>query len=165
MPGPTPSVPQGGGGGGQQPAQTPAPQAKKKEVNPAVMPTLDDFEKLVAGKDNKWSKDLKSADTKKPDESATKGNEIINNFDYQTHSGIKYDEHVENKADLLRVDIDLTNNNNRIYTLGQALAPLYNVALTKATIKLILLEGFSVREANLNKKYYLDDQGEVKKES
>ena len=155
----SPTSPAGGSPSGPSPASPSATGSttsnkKRKYRNPGP--------DLVAGAGNKWDKDLKSADTKKPDEKATKGNELINNFDYKTHSGIKYDEHVENKADLTRVDIDCTNINNRVYALGGALTPIYNVALTKDTIKDIIEEGFLVREANGTKVYYVDTDNSVK---
>lgn len=155
------STPQGGAPqGGVSPSQG----GPKPPKSPSSTPSneKDVYSDLKAGENNKWAKDLKSADLTKPDEKATKGNEIINNFDYQTHSGIKYDEHTENKADLSRVDIDCTNINNRVYTLGGAITPIYNVALTKAAIKAVLEEGFLVRPANDTKQYYLDNAGEVK---
>lgn len=153
-----------GGGGGPKASGTPSQGGPKPPKTPSSTPSneKDVYSDLKAGENNKWAKDLKSADLTKPDEKATKGNEIINNFDYQTHSGIKYDEHTENKADLSRVDIDCTNINNRIYTLGGAITPIYNVALTKAAIKSVLQEGFLVRPANDTKQYYLDNAGDVK---
>lgn len=161
------STPQGGapqGGGGPKAGGTPSQGGPKPPKSPSSTPSKekDVYSDLKAGENNKWAKDLKSADLTKPDEKATKGNEIINNFDYQTHSGIKYDEHTENKADLSRVDIDCTNINNRVYTLGGAITPIYNVALTKAAIKAVLEEGFLVRPANDTKQYYLDNTGDVK---
>ena len=168
----SPASPAGGSPSGPSPASPSATGSttsnkKRKYRNPGpdipnVIDGKDGYNDLVAGAGNKWDKDLKSADTKKPDEKATKGNELINNFDYKTHSGIKYDEHVENKADLTRVDIDCTNINNRVYALGGALTPIYNVALTKDTIKDIIEEGFLVREANGTKVYYVDTDNSVK---
>lgn len=103
---------------------------------------------LTAGKDDTWSKDLKSAPKSALSEDFKKDNPYVTEGN---HTGEYYSEKAKNPGDLIRVDIDNVSAGYTINTLPGATAPLYNVALTKATIEKIVLEGFRVCKANTQK--------------
>lgn len=78
------------------------------------------------------------------------------------HWGISYSEKAANPSDLIIVDID----NYSVRTYSDTLrgsVPMYNIALTKDTLKKVILEGFLVRKAKTDEVASIDySTGDIK---
>lgn len=151
-------MPEAQGGAPQAPgpkAQSPTPQPptppqgggiKSSSTPKSPTETLED-DVIVVGKDNKWAKDLKEATVVKAQDSIKKDNFIVDEYPI----GKAFSEKAENASDLIFVDIDNKGAGVTILAIPGATAPLYSVALTRATIQKVVEEGFIVKKTNTDK--------------
>lgn len=151
-------MPEAQGGAPQAPgpkAQSPTPQPVSppagggiKSSSTPKSPTEEmEDTTIVVGKDNRWAKDLKEATYTKAQNSIKKDNFIVDEYPI----GKAFSEKSTTPNDLIRVDIDNRGAGITILAIPGATAPLYSVALTRATIQKVIEEGFIVKKTNTDK--------------